>query len=342
LEPVSNKVQTHEGLDAGGNLAVTTTLVTYLSALGMAVLVAACTTTRMPAVVSRTPESGTCPSPELQKKVEDIAKATGGPVGAAVMLLETGQVVAMSGEQHFPTQSVYKLPIAMTVYHRVDQGKLSLDQQVKIEPKDYVSRREFTIAETYPKGVELPIRALLSYMIKESDGTACDALLRVLGGPPEVTKYLRELGVTDIMVARYEKEMFDDPRVARENRSTPLAMLQLLQILQGGKALPAHMNDALLADMINSRPGAKRIKGSLPVGVTVAHKTGTSATIDGVTTATNDVGIITLPNGKHLALAVFVSDTKAELKTREGVIAGIARAAWDCMWDGTTSPTENR
>ena len=65
----------------------------------------------------------------------------------------------------------------------------------------------------------------------------------------------------------------------------------------------------------------------------MAHKTGTSDTIDGVTTATNDVGIITLPNGQHLAIAVFVSTTKADEKTREDVIAKIARAATDCWFE---------
>ena len=86
----------------------------------------------------------------------------------------------------------------------------------------------------------------------------------------------------------------------------------------------------LLELLVNSRPGAKRIKGLLPAGTVVAHKTGTSATIKGVTSATNDVGIITLPDGSQLAIVVFVSDTRADEKTREEVIAKIAEAAWNC------------
>ena len=82
--------------------------------------------------------------------------------------------------------------------------------------------------------------------------------------------------------------------------------------------------------MINSRPGQNRIKGLLPKGTVVAHKTGTGATVKGVTSATNDIGFITLPDGRQLAIAVFVSDTKADLKTREAVIAKIADAAWRC------------
>ena len=61
-----------------------------------------------------------------------IAAATRGPVGAAVVVVEGGQVVALHGERAFPMQSVYKLPIGMAVLHQVDLGRLHLNQQVRI------------------------------------------------------------------------------------------------------------------------------------------------------------------------------------------------------------------
>jgi beta-lactamase class A len=61
----------------------------------------------------------------------------------------------------------------------------------------------------------------------------------------------------------------------------------------------------------------------------VAHKTGTDATRNGLTRATNDVGIVTLPDGRHLAVAVFVKDSTADETTRDRAIAGVARAAYD-------------
>ena len=89
----------------------------------------------------------------------------------------------------------------------------------------------------------------------------------------------------------------------------------------------------LLYEMANSVPGAKRLKGLLPNGTVVAHKTGTGGTKNGITGATNDIGIIFLPNGKHLAIAVFISDSFADEKTREAVIAKVAKACWD-RWKG--------
>ena len=82
--------------------------------------------------------------------------------------------------------------------------------------------------------------------------------------------------------------------------------------------------------MTETSTGPNRIKGMLPKDAVVAHKTGTSPTNDaGLSPATNDVGIITLPNGKHLAIAILVCNSTADEATREGIIAKIAKAAWD-------------
>jgi beta-lactamase class A len=81
--------------------------------------------------------------------------------------------------------------------------------------------------------------------------------------------------------------------------------------------------------MTESIPGAKRLKGELPAGTAVAHKTGTGGTQNGITSANNDIGIITLPDGRHLAVAAFVSDSAANDDTRDAIIARLAKAAWD-------------
>jgi beta-lactamase class A len=298
----------------------------------IAFLGSACTSRSAPPeiVAQRKAPPPTCNPDNLQKQMAAIATVTNGPVGAAVVNVETGEAASLRGDDRFPMQSVYKLPIAMAVLKRIDDKQLSFDQKVRVDPKDFVSRREFTIATKYPQGADISIRELLDYMISESDGTACDALMRLLGGPEVVTKFLRDIGVHNISVATYESDMFKEPSVSFQNWSTPNAMIQILKLLQSGKVLSDERRDILLSLMIKSRPGPRRIKGLLPPDTTVAHKTGTSGTIKGTTTATNDVGLITLPNGQHLAIAVFVSTTTSDEKTREGVIARIARSATDC------------
>ncbi|MBZ5638444.1 MAG: class A beta-lactamase [Acidobacteriia bacterium] len=286
----------------------------------------------LPVRVSAATGRHACAPTDLGARIEDVAREAHGPVGAAVMLVESGETVSSSGDRRFPMQSVYKLPIAMAVLHRVDRGTLSLGQTVGIRPEDLAAAQQHSpIRDAHPGGAELTVRELLRYMVSESDGTACDVLLDLVGGPRRVTQRLRDIGITGIVVATSEKEMGREPRAQFRNWATPLSALALLKSLHEGRGLAPASRSLLLELMARASTGPRRIKGLLPANTPVAHKTGSSSTIDGRTVATNDVGLVTLPDGRHLAVAVFVSDSTADEATRDGVIARIARAAWDCF-----------
>ena len=267
----------------------------------------------------------------LRGQFEQLAKPARGHVGAAVVLLETGAAVDFHGNEHFPMQSVYKLPIGMTILHEVDGGTLKLDEQVRVSADDLVPVLAHSpLRDRHPRGgVDITVRELLRYMLVESDGTASDVLLRRAGGPERVNSYLRGLGVQDIVVATTEKEMTQGDDVQYRNWATPKASVALLRAAQEGRGLSATSRELLLQLMTETTTGPRRLKGLLPAGTPVAHKTGTSNTVRGVTAATNDVGLITLPDGRHLAIAVFVSDSPATVAMRERVIAKMALAAWE-------------
>ena len=228
--------------------------------------------------------------------------------------------MALRGAEHFPMQSVYKLPIAMAVADAAD--RLPLDRKIRLTPQDYEPRLHSPIREKHPKGVTLTVAELLRYSVSESDNTASDLLLKLLGGPPRVMSYLDRIGVRDIAVLNSEHEIntAGGDRQYR-NFATPDAAVLLLRKLN---------QPLLLQYMTQTVTGPRRLKGLLPPGTVVAHKTGTSGTHDGMTPATNDIGLVTLPNGRHIVIAVFVSDARASEQIREGVIARIAKAVWDC------------
>ncbi len=263
----------------------------------------------------------------LQAEMDAISASAHGHVGAAALLVETGELISWHGAQRFPMQSVYKFPIAMAVLHGVDEGRLSLDQEVEVDPAVY-SPVHSPIRDKYPNGgVKLPLRELLRAEIVDSDGAACDLLLRLVSAP-EVTKYLEGLGVNGLKVVATEKEMSQDPMVQYRNWATPDAAVLLLKKLQLGEGLSSASRTLLVRWMTDTEIGPQRIKGLLPPGTPVAHKTGTDGTRNGLTRATNDIGLITLPDGRHLAVAVFVADSKEDEATREAVIAKIAFACW--------------
>jgi beta-lactamase class A len=275
-----------------------------------------------------------CSPASLREEMKSVALQAGGRVGSAAMLVETGELVSWNGAQQFPMQSVYKLPIAMAVLQLADAGRYRLDQEIRLEEKDLVPAGVHSpIRDKYPHGgANMTLRELLRAMVAESDGTASDVLLGLLG-PKIVTAFLRALGVKGLMIAASEKEMARSEDVQYRNWATPDSTVELLRLLQQGRGLSKASREMLLGWMTETETGPRRIKGLLPTGIRVAHKTGTSNTVNGMTSATNDVGLIILPDGRHLAIAVFVSDSIADESVREGAIAKIARAAWDC-WTG--------
>jgi beta-lactamase class A len=224
-------------------------------------------------------------------------------------------------------QSVYKLPISMAVLKLVDDGKIKLDQKVPITKQDFIGRNAHSpIRDKYRNGIELSVSDLLRFAISESDGTASDVLMSLAGGSEAVQSYLTSLQISDMKIVDTEKAFVQDHSLQHRNWSTPDAAVSLLRALQEGHALSDASQALLLNLMVESTPGQKRLKGLLPAGTIVAHKTGTSGTENGVTAATNDIGLITLPNGNHLAIAVFVAASPADQVKREQVIAEIAKA----------------
>jgi beta-lactamase class A len=270
----------------------------------------------------------------LEKEFGEIAKDANGKVGVATTVIETGQSATLNASEHFAMQSVYKLPIAMAVMKQAGDGKIRLDDKIKVEKSEYVRAGQHSpIRDKFPNGAELTVRELIEYAIKESDGTASDVLMRVAGGAAPIQKYVDDFGVTEMKIKNTEKEIGENWNVQYDNWSTPDGAVSLLKTLWNQKGSCPQGADCkellLFQDMYDSTPGANRLKGLLPKGTPVAHKTGTSGTQNGITAASNDIGIITMPNGNHIAIAVFVGDSSADEKMREAVIARIAKAAWD-------------
>ena len=266
----------------------------------------------------------------LAAELDRIARETDGTLGAAVRLVETGETVVLNGDGRFPMQSVYKAPIGMAVLHEVDAGRLSLDAPIRVEAADLVpSGMHSPLRDAHPKGGVVPLRELLRLSVEESDGTASDVLLRLVGGKAKAQGYLSSLGIEGIRIETTEGEMGRDYQAQYRSWAMPGAAIDWLTALQQGKDLSPGSRALLLGWMTATKTFPTRLKGRLPAGTEVAHKTGSSGSREGVSAATNDIGIITLPDGRHLAVAVFLRDSKADDAARNAAIAKVARAAWD-------------
>ena len=293
--------------------------------------------------------------------IEQIASGLAGRIGFAAQEIGGDEVIAFNGDETFAMASTYKVAIATTVLDRVDRGELSLDQLVEV-PLDMMVVGVTALAETFPHpGLQLSVANLIEVMITESDNTATDVSMGLAGGPAAVTENLRRLGITDFRVDRLTGEILRDfyglpglatPEVVAEayrnnpalaaaqgdrnldfeadprDHATPLAFLQLLLAIDSGKAMSAESRDFLLNVMSRTRTGAGRLKGLLPRGTPVAHKTGTAGGI------ANDVGYITLPDGRRFAIVVFTNSSETPEPDRDRAIAEIARTLFDYFYVG--------
>jgi beta-lactamase class A len=242
----------------------------------------------------------------LDQEIAALAAGSRGEFGIAAVDLQSGETVAFNGDTPFPMASTVKLAVAGAFLAQVDQGRRSLSDKIGGS-----SAQE-----------------LIELMVIRSDNPATDILLRELGGAGAVDAWVRSLGLAGLRVDRTIAQLLRDRRNLRDVRdsSTPLAMLALLQKIDSGAVLGPESRSFLLGAMRRCATGSNRIRGQLPPGTPVEHKTGT---LKGYT---SDVGFITLPDGRRVGLVVFARGGT----NRSSTIAAAARA----IYDGFAAQTE--
>jgi beta-lactamase class A len=281
------------------------------------------------------------PANTLAEHWRQIASETDGTVGAAVLHLPSGQHVSMHGDERFPLASVCKLPIAMHILAMVDEGKLSRSAEIEVVKQD-VTLNVSEVGERWPKQRRFPLDELLLLMVARSDNTAVETLYRIGGGAAAITARLHGWHLDGIRIDRTERQCGRDAAASMRSfiadprdTGTPDGTVQLLVRLFRGQLLSPASTERMVEILEATTTGPGRIKGWLPAGTVVAHKTGTTGTAHGLNGSTNDVGMITLPKGVgQLALAVYVKGSTRDLAAREMVIARIAKAAFDSWGSG--------
>jgi len=296
----------------------------------------------------------------LEREIARLARVSGGVVGVTAIHLETGRRVSLNGAERFPMASTFKVPIAVQLFSRIDKGEVKLDQMIEIKQSD-LHPGSGTLSDLFNKGgLALSVRNLMELMLLISDNSATDVMLRTAGGAEAVTARMRALGIDGINVNRSTAQLISDwigatglppedqwspalftsayravtPEEQKaagkrfdsdpRDTATPDGMAALLERIYRKDILKPGSSELLLDIMRRCRTGDARLKGLLPQGTEVAHKTGT---IGGTT---NDVGIITLPdNAGHVAIAAFVKASEKDGAERERAIAEIARAVHD-------------
>ena len=268
----------------------------------------------------------------LRQKLQQIVSTKNAVVGVSIIGNNGKDTLSLNGARHFPLQSVFKFHIALAVLSQIDKGKFSLNQKIKIEKKDLLPDLYSPIREKYPNGASLTIAEILENTVSSSDNVGCEVLLRLLGGPQVVEEYFTKNKFKDVSIKINEEVQQANWDLQFQNWTTPKAANEVLAAFYYNKKklLSQKSYDFIWKTMRDTETGKARLKGQLPKGTVVAHKTGSSgANKEGLTAAVNDIGIVFLPNGRHFFISVFVTNSKENADTNEKIIADIAKAAWD-------------
>jgi beta-lactamase class A len=271
----------------------------------------------------------------LRQRIGDIALEAHGKVSVACSLPGSKLNCDLAAHARPPMQSVFKLPLAITVLHGVEQRQFSLDQAVRFRTEDRILPHVYSpLQAQYPDaGVDVPLRELLQLSVSRSDNVAADMLLRLVGGSKSVNKYIASLQVRGFHLRDNEAALHRDVSAQYRNWFEPAGAVQLLRRLSDNSPLTTEHTSLLLGWMTPDEK-TSGIDGDLPVDVRVAHRSGHSDVDHGVAHATNDIGLIPLPDGRRIAIAVFITDSTADDTARQRTIARIARAVYDASLKG--------
>lgn len=257
------------------------------------------------------------------------AERDGMVVGVSVLHLESGRAASHRGGETFQMASVFKLPVAIAALGAVERGALRLDQEVEIRKEDRVTYGP--LDDEWTSGMRVTVARMVDVMLVASDNTSADKLIELLGGPAAVERALAARGVNGIRISLDEKGMGAAMKkdlaafeMGGENGATPDAMAGLLSRLFKGELLSRPSTDRILDAMRRCATGDRRLRAGVPKSAEVFDKTGTSRS------CSNDAGILTLPDGSHLVVAVFVRGG-AEASARDAAIAALGRAAWEAF-----------
>ncbi|SEG29778.1 beta-lactamase class A/beta-lactamase class A VEB [Sphingobacterium lactis] len=272
------------------------------------------------------------PNP-LTAKIEQIIKAYDAKVGVAVHNQEFTEHHFVNKDHKYPMQSVFKFHLGIAVLNQVDSGKLRLDQDVVITKADVSNELYSPIREKFPNGTTMPLSQVLHHTIAQSDNVGCNVLFRMLGGPDQVQAYFEKQGYTGIAIRNDESEIQGDWEVQFKNWIDIETSNKILYdyYTNDKQQLSESSYQFLWDTMRGTSTGRDRIKGLLPAGTVVAHKTGYSGQNKKTKeiAAVNDIGVVTLPNDKVFYITVLVTDAKEPEPNCAKIIAEVAKAAYD-------------
>jgi len=259
----------------------------------------------------------------LAERFRRIEAEAGGRLGVAVLDTQTGAIAGHRADERFPICSTFKAPLAAAVLARVDAGRDRLDRRVSYTAADLVAYSPVTERHA---GAGMTLAELCDAVVTLSDNGAANLLLRLLGGPPALTAWLRSIGDTVTRLDRDEPALNEALPGDERDTSTPAAMLGSLRAVTLGEALSPASRALFTGWLVDCRTGGQRLRAGLPAAWRVGDKTGT-----GERGTYNDIGLAWPPGRAPLFIAAYLTGNPGPAERANGALAAVARAVAEAV-----------
>ncbi len=269
----------------------------------------------------------------LKSKIEKITKEKNGTVAVSVKGIDFPfEFNNENAKKNLPMLSVFKFHIGLAVLNEVDKGKLDLNRKIFVKKSDLLENTYSPIRKEFPEGnKEFTLDELMKYMVCKSDNNITDLLLKTIGGTETVQKFMNEKGTKNFVIKLNEEQMHQGADFLYFNTTQTQSLNQLLIDFYNRKIVSKKSTDYMYKLMQETTTGANKLMEQLPKGV-LAHRTGSSGKIEtGLTIAENDIGIVTLPNGKKYAVSVFINDSMENEEVNCKIISDISKIIYDYL-----------
>lgn len=281
------------------------------AALVIAFCAAAMMSGRLPAGAAAMPG----PLGELQLRLDLMSTRAPGHVGIIVKDLTTGLSTGINQSANMPAASTIKIPVMVEVFRQMATGTFDLNRQVTLARTD----RDWGWGDLAAArgGARYSVARLLRLMITESDNTATNMLIRLVGRV-HINRTMNDLGLRQTRLADYIRSDGD----IRSLRTSPLDMTKLLDAMAHDRLIDAWSSRAMIAILTGQRHNGL-LPQPLPPGTQVAHKTGT------LHDTLNDVGIVYLNSSPYI-IAVLTTNLPT-LDSGRAFIRGVSRVAYTAL-----------
>lgn len=273
----------------------------------------------------------------LADTISGIASSFAGETGVAVIINGT-DTIAVNDRSVYPMMSVFKMHQAIALCDFLDHGGGSLDSVISVMRDSLDHMTWSPMLKDHPEAViSVSVRELLRYSLIQSDNNASNLLFeRLLDVRSTDSMIATLIPRTAFRITCTEKEMSADHAKAYSNRTSPTGAAMLIDRLFTDSVLSGEKQDFIRQALSECLTGKDRIAAPLlgKDGVTIAHKTGSGYSENGILAAHNDVAYVTLPDGTHYSLAVFVKDFRGDETEASEAIARISAAVFETISAG--------